>query len=124
MQRRAMHQGCAQLLCELLPVYEHLREATKELPDAEHMAQWREGIRRLGDQWDGVLKKFKISRIETVGKPFDPLVHEAVQSHGGGADVVVEELSGGYTLDDQLLYPAKVAVGDIDASSVTEEEKT
>jgi molecular chaperone GrpE len=64
-------------------------------------------------QLDGLLKDFGVRRIETVGEPFDPEVHDAV-SRQEDPDVerptVSEELQAGYVMHDRLLRPATVAV--------------
>ncbi len=59
------------------------------------------------------LKKFGLSTFESVGKPFDPTVHEAmlvVETDKHEPNQVVEEFQKGYLLNDRLLRPATVSV--------------
>jgi molecular chaperone GrpE len=52
--------------------------------------------------------------IESVGRPFDPTVHEAVatvSAEGRPPGTVVQEASRGWRLGGELLRPAQVAVG-------------
>jgi len=53
-----------------------------------------------------------VERIEAVGKPFDPSVHEAVAKAQGDSDrdMVVEEIRPGFTFRGQLLRPTMVKV--------------
>jgi molecular chaperone GrpE len=58
--------------------------------------------------------------IESVGRPFDPTVHEAVATvpaEGRPPGTVVQEASRGWRLGGELLRPAQVAVA---ASAETE----
>ena len=59
------------------------------------------------------LAQFGVSRIEALGKPFDPAVHEAVmkQENADSDDnTVLAETQAGYLLHDRLLRPAMVIV--------------
>ncbi len=51
--------------------------------------------------------------MESVGEPFDPQLHEAVQVQEGvsNPDTVIEEFARGYYLGDEVLRPAMVKVG-------------
>ena len=51
--------------------------------------------------------------IESVGEPFDPNLHEALQqvpSADHPPMTVVQELEKGYTLHDRVVRPSKVIV--------------
>jgi molecular chaperone GrpE len=59
------------------------------------------------------LNKFGLTSIESVGKPFDPAVHEAmmvVETDLHEPNHVVEEFHKGYLLHDRLIRPAGVSV--------------
>ena len=50
-------------------------------------------------------------RLESVGQPFDPNLHEAVgQLAGAPAGTVLEEVEPGYRLEGELIRAAKVFV--------------
>jgi molecular chaperone GrpE len=58
------------------------------------------------------LKKEGVERMETVGKEFDPNLHEAVgwvESEDKDG-IIMEEVQAGYTYKGKLLRPAKVKV--------------
>jgi molecular chaperone GrpE len=60
-----------------------------------------------------MLEKHGVKKVETVGEPFDPKIHEAVAvvPHDEyDADTVVEHVCNGYTRAGKLLRPASVVV--------------
>ena len=72
-----------------------------------------EGVRLTIQQILQALNKFGLSSFESVGKPFDPAVHEAmlvVETEQHEPNQVLEEFQKGYLLSDRLLRPASVSV--------------
>ena len=58
-------------------------------------------------------EKFSIQRIDPLGAPFDPTLHEAVvmqESATAPPDSVLQVLQSGYQLNGRLLRPARVIV--------------
>jgi molecular chaperone GrpE len=71
------------------------------------------------------LNKFGLSPFESVGKPFDPSIHEAmlvVESKQHEPNQVVEEFQRGYLLNDRLLRPATVSVSKLPEKEVQRTE--
>lgn len=111
---RFAHGAIAQ---ELLSVYDHFCIALSNiqaLPQGgENHGQILKGIEMIqGEIW-GLLTRNGISKIETVGKLFNPEQHEAVatvedDSHPEG--MVIEEIRPGYLLNGRLLRPASVKI--------------
>lgn len=101
------------LVVELLPVLDNLERAMRSAelePSAEKLAQGVAGIDR---QLRRVLHSVALKRIEAVGKPFDPNLHEAVDTHATHEhehETVVAELEAGYTLGGKVIRPARVRV--------------
>lgn len=62
-------------------------------------------------QFLDVLKSEGVTRIETVGKKFDPHLMEAIATGEGKEGEVLEELRVGFLLHDKLLRAAQVKVG-------------
>jgi molecular chaperone GrpE len=74
-----------------------------------------DGLRMTHRQILEQLAAVGVRPIETIGKPFDPRLHEAVsvvssQHPGHAPGTVVGEALRGYLLNDEVLRPAKVAV--------------
>jgi molecular chaperone GrpE len=59
-----------------------------------------------------ILKKEGLSRIDEVGAPFDPKIHDAVAhvEGDGGEQVVDDILRAGYVWKGSVLRPAMVRV--------------
>jgi molecular chaperone GrpE len=111
------------LLTKLLVVQDELDLASRHIEDGKDGEELREGIAMVRRNLESALESVGVKRIDAVGKPFDPMLHEAVdRTQGeGGEDRVVEEIRPGFTFRGQLLRPSMVKVEL--ASKPTEEEK-
>ena len=63
------------VITSLLPVLDNLEKAAKTETKDE---QYKNGIEMVVNQFKDVLKANGVTEIETVGKKFDPSLHEAV----------------------------------------------
>ena len=64
-------------------------------------------------QLETILKSHQCVRIETIGAPFDPNVHEAIGQEPSSehpAGTVTRAFQGGYKLHDRTIRPAQVFV--------------
>lgn len=71
------------------------------------------GVRIMEENFWRVLAKAGVRRIDAKGKPFDPVLHEAmaaVPSADAPVNTVLEVYESGYKLDDHILRPARVIV--------------
>jgi molecular chaperone GrpE len=62
-------------------------------------------------QFLDVLKSEGVTKIETVGKKFDPNVMEAITTGEGKEGIVLQELRVGFMIHESLLRAAQVTVG-------------
>jgi len=105
------------LLQKLLPVLDHFEMAQTAAQTAEApqggTASLQAGIAMIKQQLKGILAETGLEEIDAQGKPFDPMLHEAV-SQLETADApegrVVQQIRKGYKLRDRLLRPAAVVV--------------
>ncbi len=58
-----------------------------------------------------VLKSEGVTKIETIGKDFDPALMEAIATEEGKEGKVVSEARAGFMLNEKLLRAAQVTVG-------------
>lgn len=58
-----------------------------------------------------ILKAEGVTKIETTGKEFDPILMEAISTEPGKENKVTKEVRVGYMLYDKVLRPAQVIVG-------------
>ena len=100
---------------DLLSVADNLSRAIESLGVVEDAAvkSLLEGVSITEKELLKVFEKYKISRIEAVGKLFDHNVHQALieiptEDHEPG--IVIQEMQVGYTISDRLLRPSMVGV--------------
>ncbi len=98
------------LLRLILSVADNLARALSH--DGQSDETLRQGIELTYRELMRLLESEGVTRIETVGQPFTPELHEAVAAIPADAEsgTVVEELAAGYKLGDKLLRPARVVV--------------
>jgi molecular chaperone GrpE len=101
------------LLRELLPVFDNLERASQHAVGSTDVQSLSEGIQIVLRQFLETLNKLGVERVRSVGCPFDPTVHEAVQQVESAelpAGSVAQELLAGYQMGDRLIRPAMVVV--------------
>ena len=69
-------------------------------------AKLTEAVKLLEKEFLRVLAKTGVTPIETAGKAFDPVYHDAVAMEPGGT--VLEEVRRGWLFDGKVLRPASV----------------
>lgn len=102
-----------ELLTKLLPSFDNLERAASHAESAADVKALAEGLKMVMRQFTDTLSNLGIERLESVGKPFDPAEHEAVQhvqSNEVPPGAVVQELQAGYRWQGRLLRPALVVV--------------
>lgn len=103
------------VLQNILPVIDNFERALQVPQDSlsDELKSFVDGYTMIYKQLMTVLEKEGVTKIDAVGKPFDPNYHQAVMrvpSDEYDNDVVVEVLQEGYLLGDKTLRPAMVKV--------------
>ena len=101
------------LLRELLPVVDNLERAVDAARDGGNGKPILEGVEMVLRNMLDFLKTHGVIQLASVGQPFDPQRHEAVnqiESSDHPPNTVVNEFHRGYQIGDRLLRPARVAV--------------
>lgn len=101
------------LVGRLLVVQDELDLAVKHIKNGSGGGETVEGIAMVQRNLFSALQAAGVEKIEAVGRPFDPSVHEAVGKSQGGAqghDMVVEEVRPGFMFRGQVLRPSMVKV--------------
>jgi len=111
--RRADEAGAAEkerLLSLILPVADNLNRALNHSDQPDDTL--RQGVDLTRRELLRLLEAEGLTRLPTVGEPFNPNWHEAVATISSAAepDTIVEEVEAGYLLGDKLLRPARVVV--------------
>ncbi len=105
--------GNETLIKEILPVIDNLERAIEHAGKTEEAKAIVEGVALTLSGLLKVLEKFDVKRVEAVGQPFDPNLHEAIyqeEKEGAEPGTVTAEFQKGYVMDGRLLRPSMVAV--------------
>jgi molecular chaperone GrpE len=97
----------------ILPVVDNLERTLASLGDAHADEAVVQGVRLIHEQLLKTLSDHGIQPIASVGKPFDPTLHEALmhdRQTQQSAGTVTQEYERGYLYHDRVLRHAKVAV--------------
>jgi molecular chaperone GrpE len=98
----------------LLPVADNLQRAIEAAEQGGGLESLLDGVRGTLSNFESALATAGLEPIASVGEPFDPELHEAVDTVEVEAErdgVVTAEYSRGYKMGDRLLRPARVQVG-------------
>jgi molecular chaperone GrpE len=73
-----------------------------------------EGVALVRQQFIATLEGLGVKRVDPLGQPFDPSIHEAITSMpapaGTAPNTVVGVIKPGYLINDEVLRPAGVVV--------------
>lgn len=102
----------ADVMQDLLPVIDNFERSLSHVPKELEKNDYVKGVKSVVKQFEKTLEKIGVKKIETVGKAFDPRLHEAVsvEEGKGSKDIVASELQSGYVLGEEVLRPAMVKV--------------
>jgi len=103
-----------QVLEELIPIIDNFEAAKQYIkPESDGEKKIESSYQQLYKQMVETFKKMGIEAVPTVGKPFDPAVHEAIARQPSAdvtEDTVVTEFRKGFRVGGRLIRPATVAV--------------
>lgn len=106
------HRGVESLVEHILPVLDAFDRALAGPGDGAN-AEYRKGFELIRRQlWDALAKQ-GVTRIESVGKEFNPHFHhaiETVETSEYADGIVIGELQPGYLFHERVLRPAMVRV--------------
>jgi molecular chaperone GrpE len=121
----AIRYASADLFRSLLPVVDDLERSLASVPD-DDSSSLAQGVRLVHQNLLKALEAHHVERIQAVGQPFDPVLHEAMmqqpsEEHPPGT--VLEEYLSGYKLWDRVLRHSKVVVSKSPDADVQNEEQ-
>ena len=108
------------LILSLLPFLDDLERALGSVPPELAGVGWVDGVKLIERKFLAGLEKQGVSVIKALGELFDPRLHEAVREDAGKEGIIIQEVQRGYKLNDKVLRPSRVVVGNGEA--VEEEE--
>jgi molecular chaperone GrpE len=108
------HREKADFIAGLLPVLDNLQRATEAAETGSSPEVIAEGIRQTASSFENALTNAGVEAIDAVGQPFDPQLHDAVETvevEPEDEGKVIADYARGYKIGDRLLRPARVKVG-------------
>ncbi|XP_054786672.1 uncharacterized protein LOC129292953 [Prosopis cineraria] len=98
----------------LLPVLDNFERAKTQIKvETEGEEKINNSYQNIYKQFIEILTSLGVEPVETVGKPFDPLLHEAIMREDSAEfeeDIIIEEFRKGFKLGERLLRPSMVKV--------------
>jgi molecular chaperone GrpE len=102
--------AAASVVRDLLPVLDDFERALQVKTADENYAK---GVNLIYNRFFETLKKLGLEPVESLGRPFDPNLHEAigrVESADAEDGTVIGEMQKGYNFKGKLLRPSWVQV--------------
>ena len=113
-QTQLVQRASQQLVERLMPVLDNFELALIAADRSKDYDSLVRGVEIVYGELMDLLRREGLQKIEALGKPFDPTVHEAVLEVGDGPaegdPIVAEVVRNGYTLKGKVLRPAMVKV--------------
>ena len=108
-----VERGRRSMLVSFLEVLDNLDRAL-EAAAGRTDDPFVQGVSLVKQQFLTTLETFGVKRVDPLGQPFDPSVHDAVSTVGAPAGTAPGTICGvirpGYVIGDEVLRPAQVAV--------------
>jgi len=102
-----------QFVTELLPVLDNFERTISHLDAGATVETLIGGIKAVERQLRTALETQSVRRIQSVGEPFDPELHEALGTEATDEvpeDTVTVEIEPGYKMGEKVIRPARVKV--------------
>lgn len=118
---REIERAKRAILLDLLEVMDNLDRALEAARAEASPESLRRGVELVRQQFLAKLEALGVTRLDPLGQPFDPSLHEAVSTvpvdDPAKDQTVVGVIRPGYKLGDEVLRPATVAVGQVTPST-------
>lgn len=114
------------IISELLEIIDNFERALEHDNDKSDFESFRKGINLIVNQFKDLLKRYNVTPIEALGKPFDPNLHEAlmqITSDEYKEGLVAVEITKGYKMGERILRHSKVGVSKGKEEKDNEKEK-
>lgn len=113
-QTQFVERASQQLVARLMPVLDNFELALIAADRTKDYESLVRGVEIVYGELVDLLHKEGLRKIDALGKPFDPTMHEAVLEVGNGPaegdPIVAEVVRNGYTLKGKVVRPAMVKV--------------
>ncbi|CAK7347064.1 unnamed protein product [Dovyalis caffra] len=98
----------------LLPMVDSFERAKQQIqPESEKEKKIDTSYQGIYKQFVEIMRSLQVAVVPTVGKPFDPSLHEAIareESQEYKEGIIIQEFRRGFLLGNRLIRPAMVTV--------------
>jgi molecular chaperone GrpE len=109
-----VERGRRSMLTSFLEILDNLDRAL-EVSAGRAADPFVQGVSLVRQQFLSTLEGFGVTRVDPLGEPFDPSRHDAVSTvavtEGVAPGTICGVVRPGYSIGDEVLRPAQVAVG-------------
>jgi molecular chaperone GrpE len=101
------------LIRDLLSVWDNMGRALETVEKSHNPEALVEGVKMMHEQFTQILERHHCTRIEAIGQPFDPNIHESISmlpSPDVPAGTILFEPQIGFKLYDRVIRPAQVVL--------------
>lgn len=113
-EKNAMFEiGAKAIIEKILPVIDNFERGLDSISEEEKGSAFAQGIEQIYKQFVNVLDDAGVKVIESVGKEFDPNLHNAVmhvEDDSLGENIVAEEFQKGYMYKESVVRHSMVKV--------------
>ena len=109
----AEHKKMLNTLDPFLYIIQHFNMAVKAMNNNSNIDTIKKGMEIIQMQFESAFDKLHLTKIETVGKKFNPVLHDAATREYSDTieqGYITQEWTAGYTYEDKVLKPAGVVV--------------
>lgn len=109
----ARSYAVASTLVPFLSVVDYLGMAKSAAEQSDNLEALKQGMNMIIGEFDKALDELGVKKMKTAGEKFDPALHDAVsyeKSETVPEGCIIREWSGGFTMGEKLLRPARVLV--------------
>jgi len=106
-------QSNQDLVSSLLPVLDDLDRTIAAGEESDNDPALLDGIKMIQKNFLKILSDQGLEPIDSLGKEFDPEIHDALmqrKADGKPPNIIIEELTKGYSFKDRLIRAAKVVI--------------
>lgn len=117
----------SRLLRSLIEIADNFERALDKNNSNDNVDGFKQGIELIYNQITELLNKENVKPIESIGKIFDPNLHEAMMQQESDAydeGIVMQEIQKGYQIDQKVLRHAGVIVSSGPKPKEDEEENS
>ena len=109
----ARNSGKVDTIMPLLQLFDNFAMAIQAAGSTTNIESLVQGLNMVHDQIDKALAEIGVHSYNAVGTEFDPTLHDAIATEISDTvpeGVVIRQWNCGYTLNDEVLRPARVVV--------------